>query len=32
MDPDYMKSVESRGVALSIHEGSQETVPLRLIP
>ncbi len=32
MDPEVMKSFESKGVAMSIHENSRETAQLTLIP
>jgi hypothetical protein len=32
MDPEFLRPVEERGHAISIHEGSRESVELKLIP
>jgi protocatechuate 3,4-dioxygenase beta subunit len=32
MDPEFLKPVEARGSAISIHEGSRESADLQLIP
>lgn len=32
MDPEFLKPAENRGYAVSIHEGSRESVELKLLP